>query len=91
MRGKDSRATTSSAPRPKTRDDEPSEVRRKAEAWIRGHFAREGLEIGAIGMHVVKGPIVRFIAQTREANARSFTGTLDVLRGRVENVAPEGA
>jgi len=91
MRGKVSRATTLVSARPKTRDDEPAEARRKAEAWIRGHFAEQGLEIGAIGLHVVKGPIVRFIVQTREANARSFTGTLDVLRGRVETVAPEGS
>jgi hypothetical protein len=91
MRVKMSRVSTQTTARPKSRDDEPAEARRKAEAWIRGHFAREGVEIGAIGLHVVKGPIVRFVVQTREANARSFTGTLDVLRGRVENVAAEGA
>lgn len=87
MRGKVSRAVEVAPARPKSRDDTPTEARRKAEAWIRSHFERQGLEIAAIGMHVVKGPIVRFVAQTREPGARSFTGTLDVLRGRVENVS----
>ena len=76
--------------RPKSRDDTPLEARLKAERWIRDHFAQQGLEVGAIGMTLVKGPIVRFVAQTRESSGpRSFVGTLDVLRGRVEEADPE--
>lgn len=74
--------------RPKTRDDTPAEARAKAENWVRAHFQKLGLEIGPIGMTLVKGPIVRFVVQTREAAPRSFTGVLDVLRGRVEKVEP---
>ncbi|MBS2028877.1 MAG: hypothetical protein JST54_13325 [Deltaproteobacteria bacterium] len=75
--------------RPKSRDDTPAEARAKAEGWVRTWFADRGMEIGAIGMVLVKAPIVRFTVQTREDSPRSFTGTLDVLRGRVEQVEPE--
>lgn len=75
--------------RPKSRDDTPLEARNRAEGWIREHFAAEGLELSAIGLMHVAGPIVRFVVQTREAQPRSFQGTLDVLRGRVDDVEPE--
>lgn len=77
--------------RPKTRDDTPTEARAKAEGWIRSHFEQLGLEVSAIGMTLVKGPIVRFVAQTRGAEARSYVGELDVLRGRVGKVEPAPA
>jgi len=75
--------------RPASRDDTPRQARARAEGWIREHFAARGLALGAIGLVHVAGPIVRFVVQTREAEPRSFEGTLDVLRGRVESVAPE--
>jgi hypothetical protein len=79
-------------PRASASTEAPGAARQKAEGWIREFFSRKGLDVGAIGLGLLQGPRLTFVAQTRDgAGARSFTGTLDVLRGRVENVrAGEG-